>query len=40
MDFTFHPDKEHETTDDEIYTAFNEVFAAIKDTASIDLTNG
>lgn len=38
MDFTFHPDKEHEITDDEIYAAFNEVFAAIKDTANIDLS--
>jgi predicted nucleotidyltransferase component of viral defense system len=37
MDFTLHPDKESNTSDDEIFTAFKEVFVEIKESANIDL---
>jgi predicted nucleotidyltransferase component of viral defense system len=38
LDFTLHPDSEPKISDDELYTAFNEVFVAIKETANIDLS--
>lgn len=38
LDFTFHPDLEQKISYDELYTAFNEIFAAIKETANIDLS--
>lgn len=38
LDFTLHPDLEQKISDDEIYTAINEIFAAIKETANIDLS--
>ena len=37
MDFTLHPDKESDISDDDIYTAFEEVFVKIKEAANIDL---
>lgn len=38
MDFTLHPDKETEITDEEIFRAFDAVFEKIKDAANIDLS--
>lgn len=38
MDFTLHPDWEEEITDDEIFSAFDEVFIEIKEAANIDLS--
>jgi predicted nucleotidyltransferase component of viral defense system len=38
LDFILHPDSEPKISDDELYTAFNEVFVAIKETANIDLS--
>jgi len=37
MDFTLHPDKESDISDDDIFTAFKEVFVEIKKSANIDL---
>lgn len=37
MDFTLNPEKEQEISNDEIYTAFNEIFNDIKEAANIDL---
>jgi predicted nucleotidyltransferase component of viral defense system len=37
MDFTLHPDKESDISDDDIYTAFKKVFVKTKEAANIDL---
>ena len=37
MDFTLHPDKESDISDDDIFTAFKEVLVEIKKSANIDL---
>jgi len=38
MDFTLNPDMEQDISDDEIYSAFDEIFAEIKEAANIDLS--
>jgi uncharacterized protein len=38
MDFTLHPDLEGDISDDEIFSAFGEVFREIKEAANIDLS--
>ena len=38
MDFTLHPDLEEDISDDEIFSAFGEVFTEIKEAANIDLS--
>lgn len=38
MDFTLNPDMEQNISDDDIYRAFDEIFAEIKEAANIDLT--
>ena len=38
MDFTLNPDKEQDISYDEIYSAFNELFAEIKEAANINLS--
>lgn len=38
MDFTLHPDMEEDISDDEIFSAFGEVFTAVKEAANIDLS--
>ena len=38
VDLTLHPDLEADISDDEIYSAFDEVFIEIKEAANIDLS--
>ena len=38
MDFTINPDQKYRSSNDDIYAAFVEVFADIKETANIDLS--
>ena len=38
IDFTLNPEQEQEISNDEIYSAFSDVFYEIKDAANIDLT--
>jgi predicted nucleotidyltransferase component of viral defense system len=38
MDFTLHPDMEEDISDDEIFSAFDEIFIKIKEAANIDLS--
>ena len=38
MDFTLHPDLEEDILDDEIFSAFDEIFIEIKKAANIDLS--
>lgn len=38
MDFTLHPDMEEDISDDEIFSAFDEIFLKIKEAANIDLS--
>ncbi len=38
MDFTLHPDLEVDISDDEIFSAFDEIFIEIKEAANIDLS--
>ena len=38
LDFTLHPDMEEDISDDEIFSAFDEVFIEIKEAANIDLS--
>ncbi len=38
MDFTINPDIENEISNDSMYTAFNKVFAKIREAANIDLS--